>query len=853
LRIRFARGFWTSQFGIALLSSVLLLFVAGTAVFVYHYIQYSQMIEARLSGEVFANTSRVFAAPRRLYTGEPLSLAELTAALQRAGYQQGESAEAPGRYSVTGSTVFIRPGKSSYFSGVNALRVDFGGREITHLETLADHAALTSAEIEPEPLTNLFDSSREKRRIVKMDDLPKVLVDAVLSAEDKRFFEHSGLDPIRVLGAAWADLRHRSVGQGASTLTMQVARSFFFTTERTWRRKLAETMVAFQLEKRFSKQQIFELYANEIYLGNRGSFAIRGFGEGAQAYFGKDVHDLTLPEAAFLAGIIRAPNRYAVAEHKPERIAEARDRVLTQMLENKQITQEKFEAAKRVPLRLARGGGDTGSAPYFVDMVKDHLLDHLSEADLSSQSYRIYTTIDPNLQRAAVEAVEAGMKEVDAQLAKRYARWKKENQRAGKSESGPLAQVAMVVLDPRTGEIRALVGGRDYGSSQLNRALSRRQPGSAFKPFVYAAAFDNAVEGLTPVFTPLTTVVDEPTTFLFDGKEYTPNNYGEKFYGTVTLREAMIRSLNVATVRVAEMVGYQHVVDIARQAGLDPRIQATPAVALGAYDMSPLEVAAGYTVFPSNGIRAEPLYVRGVRDVSGEWIERTQPRTRPGLDPRVAYMVTNIMEDVINRGTAATVRARGFTAPAAGKTGTSHDGWFAGFTSNLICVVWVGFDDNRELNLAGGASAAPVWTEFMKRAVALPEYANVQPFSPPDGLSVVTVDPETLQRATPLCPVSRPEVFLLGTEPAEYCERHGGARAAEMLAQSTLPSGQQPLQGVGGNSPNGVPSSKSTATGKLPTQEAKNTPPQNAPAPEAPKKKGFWARVFGIFGPGKKP
>lgn len=852
MRIRIARGFWTSQFGIALLSSALLLFVAGTAVFVYHYVQYSRMIDARLSGEVFANTSRVFAAPRRLYVGEPLTAAELIATLQRAGYQEADSAEAPGRYSVAANSISIRPSKRSYFGAANSLRVDFAGREITRLGSLSDHAELFTAEIEPEPLTNLFDSTREKRRVVKMDDLPKVLVDAVLSAEDKRFFEHPGLDPIRVLGAAWADLRHRNAGQGASTLTMQVARSFFFSTERTWRRKIAETMVAFQLEQRFSKQQIFELYANEIYLGNRGSFAIRGFGEGAQAYFGKDVRDLTLPEAAFLAGIIRAPNRYAAAERRPERIAEARDRVLTQMLENKLITAEKNEAARRAPLRLARGGLDTTSAPYFVDMVKEQLLDHLSEADLSSQSYRIYTTLDPGLQRAAVEAVEAGMKEVDAQLVRRYDRWKKENQRAGKTDSSPLAQVALVALDPRTGEIRALVGGRDYGSSQLNRALARRQPGSAFKPFVYAAAFDNAVEGLSPVLTPLTTVVDEPTTFLFDGKEYTPNNYGEKFYGTVTLREALTRSLNVATVRVAEMVGYQHVVDVARQAGLDPRIQATPAVALGAYDMSPLEVAAGYTVFASTGIRAEPLYLRGVRDVSGEWIDRAQPRTRPALDPRVAYMVTNILEDVVNRGTAATVRARGFTAPAAGKTGTSHDGWFAGFTSNLICVVWVGFDDNRELNLAGGASAAPVWAEFMKRAVALPDYANVKPFAPPEGLSVVAVDPDTLQRATPLCPVSRQEVFLLGTEPTEYCARHGGARAAETLAQA-VPSTLPPIGATPGDATDASQRSKSSSSNKAPAKTAKATPGQTADSSPPEKKKGFWSRVFGIFGSGKKP
>lgn len=849
MRIRIARGLWTSKFGVSLLGIAVLLFIAGTAAFAYYYIEYSRMIDARLSGQVFANTSRVYAAPRRLYVGEPLTADALKSTLERAGYLETDAAGAPGRFTALAGTIYIRPSAKSYFGGSNALRVEFSGNAIARIASLGDNSPLTSAEIEPEPLTNLFDSSREMRRVVRLEDLPKVLVDAVLSAEDKRFFEHPGFDPIRVLGAAWADLRHQGVRQGASTLDMQVARSFFFTTERTWRRKLAETLVALELEQRFTKQQIFELYANEIYLGNRGSFAIRGFGEAAQAYFGKDVRELSLGEAAFLAGIIRAPNRYASADRKPERGAEARDRVLAQMVENKSISPEQAVVARREPLRLFRGGLDTSSAPYFVDMVKDHLLEHLSEADLTAQSYRIYTTIDPRLERAAVEAVDAAMKDVDAQLRPRYGRWRKENERAKKNEQVPLAQVALVALDPRTGEIRALVGGRDYGQSQLNRTLARRQPGSAFKPFVYAAAFDNAVEGLSPVVTPLTVVKDEPTTFLFDGKEYTPNNYGEQFYGDVTLREALTRSLNVATVRVAEMVGYQHVVDVARQIGLDPRIQATPAVALGAYEMSPLEVAGGYTVFANSGTRAEPQFIRGVLDSGGQWLERAQPHTRAALDPRVAYEVSNILEDVVNHGTGAAVRARGFTAPAAGKTGTSHDGWFAGYTSNLLCVVWVGFDDNRELGLAGSASAAPVWAEFMKRATALPDYSNVQGFAAPDGVSVVSIDPETKQRATPLCPVTRPEVFLLGSEPAEYCAKHGGASVAQTIAraQSEAPAEEDsaaPAPGEDGSKPR--PARKVSARGKA------AAPGAPTPAATPAKKKGFWERVFGIFGAGKK-
>ena len=539
-------------------------------------------------------------------------------------------------------------------------------------------------------------------------------------------------------------------------------------------------MVALELEHRFTKQQIFELYANEIYLGNRGSFAIHGFGEASLAYFNKDVREVSLPEAAFLAGIIHAPNRYSTAERRPERAVEARDRALLAMTENGVISAEQARDAKKIPLQIVGGGLEGSTAPYFVDMVKEHLLDRFSEADLLSQSFRVYTTLDPELQRAASEAVDIGVKNIDSQLARRYARWRKEGQPA------PQAQVAIVVLDPHTGEIKALIGGRDYGESQLNHVLARRQPGSAFKPFVYAAAFEGAVDGVQPIVTPATTVMDEPTTFDFDGKEYTPNNYGEKFHGKVTVREALTDSLNVATVKVAELVGYTRVTDMAHQFGLDPSIQPTPSVALGAYEMTPLEVAGGYTIFANEGVRAEPMFIRNVVNSDGESLEHNAIRTRRALDPRVTYLVTSMMEDVINHGTGATVRARGFTAPAAGKTGTSRDGWFAGYTSNLLAIVWVGFDDNRDLGLSGANAPAPIWAEFMKRAITLPAYRDVQPFEMPEGVTRVTIDPETLQLATPECPITREEVYIHGTEPTEFCSLHGGRMASDAPPASWL-------------------------------------------------------------------
>jgi penicillin-binding protein 1B len=835
LRIRLGRGFFGSRLGLALLGTAIALVLAAVGIGTYYWISFGRMIDQRLSGHIQQTTARIYAAPMRIYTGETITVADLANHLQRAGYSELEVSGTPGRYVLHGREIEIRPSNESFFGAKNRLVVDFNGTAIQKIRAMDSGAAVDSADVEPELLTALFDSSREKRRSISYNDIPKVLRDAVLSVEDRRFFEHPGFDPIRIFGAAWADLRHGARVQGGSTISMQVARSFFFNSDRTLRRKIAETVVALELERRFNKEQIFELYANEIYLGNRGSFAIHGFGEASLAYFNKDLREVTLPEAAFLAGIIHAPNRYSTSERRPDRAIEARDRALLAMTENNAITPAQATDAKKAPLQIVGGGLEGSTAPYFVDMVKDHLLDRFSEADLLSQSFRVYTTLDPELQRAASEAVDLGAKSVDLQLAKRYARWKKEGQAA------PQAQIAMIVLDPHTGEIKALVGGRDYGESQLNHILARRQPGSAFKPFVYAAAFESGVDGVQPIVTPATTVMDEPTTFDFDGKEYTPNNYGEKFHGQVTARDALTYSLNVATVKVAELVGYTRVSDMAHQFGLDPSIQPTPSVALGAYEMTPLEVAGGYTILANDGVRTEPMFIRNVVNARGEELEENAIRSRRALDPRVAYLVTSMMEDVINRGTGATVRARGFTAPAAGKTGTSRDGWFAGYTSNLLAIVWVGFDDNRDLGLSGGNAPAPIWADFMKRAVSLPAYRDVKPFDMPDGITKVTIDPETLALATPECPVTREEVYIHGTEPTEFCPLHGGRMTTDSAPGSWLSH----IFGGGDKSKNGDAESATGHPSSTPPSSADNQPP------EEENKKGVLRRIFGIFG-GKK-
>src|SRR5260221_587130 len=430
------------------------------------------MIDARLSGTVLQNTTQIFSAPEHISAGQAWGPEDLTAYLTRVGYRPIQDDNSIGQFTVQQNTVDIRPSKLSYFGGNNALAVQFRGKSIRSIKPLGGGTELDSAEIEPELITNLFDSAREKRRPVRYEDLPVMLVDAILSAEDKRFFEHGGFDFIRIAGAAWADLRHTSQHyQGASTITMQVARTFFLSTDRNWRRKLSEAMISIELEQRFNKQQIFELYANEVYLGNRGSFGIRGFSEASVAYFGKDLRQLSLPECAYLAGIIRAPNYYSSADRHPERGAQARDRVLTQMLENKYINEPDLQEAKKAPLNIVKASVSGSEAPYFVDMIKDDLLAKYSESDLLSENFRVYTTLDPALQRAAASAIEVGMKNVDILLSTKYDRWRKEQAKKGSNEPIPQAQAALVALDPRTGEIKAVIGGRHYRPRQPNTHL----------------------------------------------------------------------------------------------------------------------------------------------------------------------------------------------------------------------------------------------------------------------------------------------------------------------------------------------------------------------------------------------
>ena len=820
----------------AVVAACLIIVLVFFGIFSYYYIKYQKIVDKRFYGPIFANTAKIYAQPREVRIGQKADPKEIANYLRHAGYTEaGEQGKSKfGTYRVLKDSIEIKPGEESYYNAEGAvLRVGQG--KVDKIASLGNDGDLSAYELEPQLVTGLFDSQqRAKRRIVKYDDIPKVMVDAVTSIEDRRFFYHSGVNYGRLLEAALIDLKEGGDRQGGSTITMQVARGFFLSPEKKLKRKLTEILISIELEQRFSKKQIFELYANQVDMGQRGSFTITGFGEAANAYFGKDLKDVTLPEAALLAGLVQRPSYLSPYRH-PERAVDRRNLVLQSMVETGAITQAQADAAKATPLKLAPQNVEASDAPYFVDLIREQLVAKYGEDELNHEGYRVYTTIDPPLQKVAAEAVDVGLKEADAAIKKLRTRRVKVGKKKYETKvlPGPEAQVALVAVDPHTGEVLALVGGRNYGWSQLDHAVAKRPTGSIFKPFVFATAVNNALTNEQPVFTPATLVDDSPTAFINGDDVYTPRNYEEKYLGQVTAQKALALSLNNATVKVAEMVGYDKVAALAKAAGITS-VKATPAMALGSYDATPMEMASAYTVFANAGTRINPIMLKSVRDPNGDVVDNFQPQKSQVLDPRVAYVITKMLEGVLNNGTAVGVRARGFTAPAAGKTGSSHDAWFAGYTSNLLCIVWVGYDDYSDIKLSGAALALPIWTEFMKHAVSLPEYSDAGPFTPPQGVVELTLDKASNEIATPACPDDYATAFIDGTQPTQTCEQTASQNHGNFFQRML---GMEPKPASPPSNNNG---SSVQPQGQSPTANR-----GAAPTPEPEKKKGFWGRIFG--------
>ena len=745
--------------------AILLLLLVGVvlfaAVFAIEYHHYQQVVDERLeSGPLFANITQIYAAPQEVRPGQHLEAATIGAALRRAGYNVNAQM---GSYQLRGDTILIKPGPQSFHNTDGATITSLNG--VVQSITAENGAALRAYQLEPQLITALSeDKNRAKRRIVDFKDIPPHMVEAVIAIEDHRFYQHGGINYVRTIKCGVQDLVSKRMNCGGSTVTQQLARGFFLTPDKTIKRKLQEIMITYQLEARFTKPQIFEMYANQIPMGQRGSYAVAGFGEAAQAYFGKPLSQLDTAECALLAGIIQRPSYFNPYKHMDRAMAR-RNLVLDQMAETDALTPQEAERAKAEPIRLAPPNVDASEAPYFVDLVHDQIVNRAGDNEVQHDSLRIYTSLDPELQNAAAQAVEVGMQNVDELVRKAH--------RKG-DQNITYPQVALIALNPHTGQVLALVGGRNYTGSQLNHAVAKRPTGSIFKPFVYATAEQQAVNGQQlpgGTFTATTILHDVETEFTFDNgrQHYNPGNYEGKYFGDVTAIFALAHSLNNATISLGQQVGFDNVAALGRASGITGA-KGTPAVSLGAYDATPLDMAGAYTVFANGGVHLTPWLLSSVRNTNGDIVADFTPEAHQVMDPRAAYLTQSLLEGVMNFGYGTAVRKAGFTAPAAGKTGTSHDAWFAAYSSNLICVVWVGNDDYTDVKLSGAIAAAPIWAAFMNRAIKLPQYSDMVAFTPPDGVHDYMINKASNQLADATCPGdSFKAAFLDGTQPQGTC------------------------------------------------------------------------------------
>jgi penicillin-binding protein 1B len=717
--------------------------ISLSAFFIHSYRSYAKIVDARLAHGYLTSRAGIYAAPRTLRAGQKLSRDGLAAALRRAGYIESDDASEVwnGSFSVNDAAVEIRPNNTAGYPSIVRVTFDPAGR-ITELT--GDDIDLDSFTLAPESLTNDASMKSGARTQLAFKDIPPVLVQAITSIEDRRFFDHHGLDIFGVARALLRNAGDERMGQGGSTITQQLIKNTYLTPERTLRRKYAEAMLSFTLERRLSKEDIFALYCNEIYLGQRGVVAVRGVDQAARVFFGKELKDLSLPEAATIAGMIQSPSRYSPVRHSDAARAR-RNTVLGTMVRDGFIPLDQAGAAAKELLPIADFDPARESvAPYFIDYV-NRVVERgtgVPPVDQAQDAPATITTLDLDLQRLAAQAIQRQLDHLDEVYKPR----------------GLTPQVALVALDPRTGDVLAMVGGRDYGKSQLNRATdAQRQPGSVFKPFVYAAALESGMS-------PLRMFKDAPQEFTYDRKiKYRPKNYGGGFsMQDVTMRTGLIKSLNVVTVDVAMQTGLARVANTAQKFGL-PRPVPYPALALGTTEVTPLQIAAAYAAFANGGKSIQPNVIAQS--------DRT-PQDNQIIQPSSAYVITDMLAGVIDHGTARAARGAIKNTAVAGKTGTSRDGWFVGYTPNLVCAVWIGFDDNKQLGLTGAEVALPVWTEFMKNVVDLRPELGGKSFAEPDGVTIVEIDPETEELATGKCPQHELVAIATAQAPTSECFRH---------------------------------------------------------------------------------
>ncbi|MDJ0850185.1 MAG: PBP1A family penicillin-binding protein [Myxococcota bacterium] len=735
-------------------------FAAGFALAVW-VVRLDRIVVERFEGQRFQVPSRVYSAPSIVYPGLDHELMDLRGTLSRLGYRPATSTRdlAPGQYVWDRSRLRIHLRAFEHGTRPEPARdvvLRFSGRTIAEIRSLPGGQELGALLLEPEQIGAYYGPHREQREIVHLEEVPEHLVDAVLAVEDQRFESHPGIDFKRIAGAMLANLRAGGIREGGSTLTQQLVKNFFLTPERTLSRKAQEAVMALVVESRYDKAEILQTYLNEIYLGQRGATAVHGVGEAAHVYFGKTARELDVAESALLAAIIQSPNGLS-PYRDPERAKKRRDLVIGLMLRQQRIDERAAERARAQPIQLAAVTPDPGDARYFLDLLRRQLSSVYTPEVLTSEGLRIYSTLDRRAQRLGALALRQGLERLE-----------KDFPHLASDDPTKALQGCLIAMRPQTGEILALVGGRDYRVSQFDRCTqARRQTGSVFKPFVYIAALEPRESG--PTLTLASFVDDSPLEVDTPSGPWQPRNFDRAFHGVVPVREALERSFNVATARVALEVGLDRVIDVARRLGITSPLPEVPSLALGTAEISPMEIARAYATLASGGVRPEVQAIEDLVDARGNTLERRKLRFEQELDPGTAFLATSMLEGVAQRGTAAGVRSTGLTGAIAAKTGTTdgeHDLWFVGYTPELVAVVWLGFDEPRSLGVPSSVGALPIWRRFAHDLTG-GQVRGV--FLRPRGIEQVDVEPSTGALAVSGCPERRPEFFLEGTTPDTVC------------------------------------------------------------------------------------
>src|SRR3984893_8962829 len=740
--------------------------------FFSYYHQLENEVVARFSGKRWNIPSRIYSDSLLISPGQDLKDLGFFERLARLNYHPVD----PGEVTTRGEYSYDKKrGKLDVFLHSFAYPYrNFGGQvvdialkddTIVSLQDKGSRESLDSLELEPELISGIFEGEWEQRRLVRLSQIPPTMINSILAAEDHRFYEHHGVDLVRTIKAAYIDFTSRHVRQGGSTLTQQLMKNFFLTRERSYKRKVKEALMAYIAENRYSKDEILENYINDIYLGQRGQEGIYGVWEASEYYFSKEPRDLTISEMAAIAGMISSPNRLNPIRH-PDLARVRRNEVLSAMMQDGYISQVAYEKARGETMHPRETFTESNDAPYFVDFVKKELAERYSSSVLTQEGLRIFTTLDVHAEKLAEKAIDENLADLEAKHAKLKRR-----------EKDDQLEECLVSLEPGSGKIRAMIGGRNYQRSQFNRITqSKRQPGSAFKIVTYAAAFDETLSGGPDKFLPTSYIDDTQFTWTYGDMSWTPNNYKNRFFGHVTLEFALEESLNSAAARIANTIGLDKVVAMGNELGITD-LPAYPSIVLGGIEVSPMQLAEAYSIIASDGMDVHPYAVTAVVDQNGKVMEGHELEAEQKLSPQLAYIMQFMLEQVINHGTGAAARSMGFTRPAAGKTGTTNDAkdaWFAGFTPNLLTVVWTGFDQKEELGLTGAQASLPAWTAFMKGANASRPALE---FAAPPGVVEVKVDPTPGYKSTPYGPVTMNGVYPAALAPTADCPYHTSATA----------------------------------------------------------------------------